>query len=440
MKKVLYLFTLVVISLFFIQCEQGGLGSDTIEKHKHDYVDLGLSVVWATYNVGATSPEEYGDYFAWGETQSKSHNDYDWSTYKYGIERYEITKYCDQSSCGKNGCVDNKTILDPEDDAATINWGGKWRIPTEKEVDELRKHCVWEKTYINNVLCYKITSLMEGYTDRYIYLPASGYINNDGLCLQGVNFFYWTSSVFTKEDGPSYCALTYIDGEGGMSRCYGLSVRAVQSVRSIVSEGGNGNGDGEEVGHKYVNLGLSVKWATCNIGATTMEEYGNYFAWGETESKEIYDWSTYKYGADFNQLTKYCPDSEYGKDGFSDNKTILDLEDDAATINWGGQWRMPTEKEIAELKERCTWVWTTINGVEGYKVIGPNQNFIFLPAAGYMREDGFYDYRPCVAYWSCSLGNNPTPDQAYTFERYIEMMGICHAYRNEGRSIRPVCP
>jgi hypothetical protein len=93
------------------------------------------------------------------------------------------------------------------------------------------------------------------------------------------------------------------------------------------------NGVGKHEGHEYVDLGLpsGLKWATCNVGATTPEEYGDYFAWGEVESKETYNWSTYKYGTDYDQLTKYCSDSYYGKDDFTDNKTVLDPEDDAAT-------------------------------------------------------------------------------------------------------------
>jgi hypothetical protein len=134
--------------------------------------------------------------------------------------------------------------------------------------------------------------------------------------------------------------------------------------------------------HEYVDLGLSVKWATCNVGATKPEEYGDYFAWGETTPKDAYDWSTYKWcnGGPSTQ-TKYCTNSSYGT---VDNKTTLDLSDDAACANWGGSWRMPTRAEQDELRNNCTWTWTTQNGVNGYKVTGTNGNSIFLPAAGYL--------------------------------------------------------
>ena len=132
-------------------------------------------------------------------------------------------------------------------------------------------------------------------------------------------------------------------------------------------------------GHEYVDLGLSVKWATCNVGASKPEEYGDYFAWGETQPKDYYDWSTYKWcNGSYDTLTKYNTNSS---DGTVDNKTTLDLSDDAARANWGGSWRMPTSAEQDELCNNCTWTCTKINGVEVYKVTSNiNGNFIFLPS------------------------------------------------------------
>lgn len=147
-----------------------------------------------------------------------------------------------------------------------------------------------------------------------------------------------------------------------------------------------------------VDLGLSVKWAPFNVGATKSEEHGDYFAWGETKPKSSsYDWSTYKYckGSE-NTMTKYCTDSRDGYNGFTDNKTVLDPDDDAAHVNWGGDWRMPTKSEFEEFSEieNCTWTWTTINGVNGYKIVskktGFDGNWIFLPAAGYREGTNQY--------------------------------------------------
>ena len=142
--------------------------------------------------------------------------------------------------------------------------------------------------------------------------------------------------------------------------------------------------------HGYVDLGLpsGILWATCNVGASRPEEYGDYFAWGETEPKESYDWSTYKWcNGNYNRLTKYCTNSSYGYNGFVDNKEVLEPEDDAAYVNWGSSWRMPTHNQLGELKTQCTWTWTTRNGVNGYLVTGPNGNTLFLPAAGYRYGD-----------------------------------------------------
>ena len=134
--------------------------------------------------------------------------------------------------------------------------------------------------------------------------------------------------------------------------------------------------------HEWVDLGLpsGTLWATCNIGADNPEEYGDYFAWGETAPKEVYEWSTYKWIDRSNgKFTKYCIDSKYGT---IDNNTELLSEDDAAYVNWGKNWRMPSLEQIRELINCCSWLWTTRNGVNGQLVTGPNGNTMFLPAAG----------------------------------------------------------
>ena len=161
--------------------------------------------------------------------------------------------------------------------------------------------------------------------------------------------------------------------------------------------------------HEWVDLGLpsGTLWATCNVGANAPEEYGDYFAWGETEPKEVYTWETYKWcNGNKDTLTKYC-----GSDGSVDNKTELDPEDDAAYVNWGPSWRMPTKEHQQELIDNCTWVWTTCNGVNGQLVTGPNGNTMFLPAAGFCWDVSHY-YGLDVIIWSRSL-NLYSPDIAY---------------------------
>ena len=198
---------------------------------------------------------------------------------------------------------------------------------------------------------------------------------------------------------------------------------------------------GVENGYAYVDLGLSVKWATCNVGANNPEDYGDYFAWGETTTKDTYSWSTYKYcNGSSSTLTKYCNNSSYVNNGFTDNKTQLELSDDAARANWGGSWRMPTDAEKTELRTECTWTWTTQNGKNGYTVTSKsNGNSIFLPAAGYRHDGSLYDAGGDGIYWSSSL-NTGSPYFAWGVYFFSGNVDRYYDYRYCGQSVRPVCP
>ena len=190
-------------------------------------------------------------------------------------------------------------------------------------------------------------------------------------------------------------------------------------------------------GYDYVDLGLpsGIKWAAYNVGATKPEEYGGYYAWGETEEKENYSWSTYKWcNGSEDTLTKYCTSSGYGT---VDNKTVLDPEDDVAHVKWGGDWRMPTKAEQDELRNNCTWAWATQNGVNGYKVTGPNGNSIFLPAAGYRDGTGVNDRGNYGYCWSGSLyGYESYGAYDLGFDDGINVWS--NFYRYFGQSVRPV--
>ncbi|MBR5175194.1 MAG: Ig-like domain-containing protein [Bacteroidales bacterium] len=204
-----------------------------------------------------------------------------------------------------------------------------------------------------------------------------------------------------------------------------------------------------------IDLGLpsGLKWASFNLGASKPEEYGDYYAWGETEpyyssqdpltwkeGKEAgYSWASYRWcmGA-YNTLTKYCSKSEYGYNGFTDNKTVLDLEDDAAYVNLGGSWRMPTDAEWTELRENCPWTWTTQNGVRGRLVTGSNGNSIFLPAAGYWSDAYLYNVGSRGDYWSSSL-NSDSPNYAWYVGFKSGSVYRDYYTRCNGFSVRPVC-
>ena len=187
-----------------------------------------------------------------------------------------------------------------------------------------------------------------------------------------------------------------------------------------------------------VDLGLpsGTKWASCNVGATAPEEHGGYYAWGETEEKSVYPFETYKYcNGSYDTMTKYCTSSSYG---IVDNKTILEPCDDVATVKWGGAWRMPTFDEFKELEDKCTWEWTTLNGVYGYQVTGPNGNSIFLPAAGDRYDSEVYK---CSLgyYWSSTLGSGDCSHAiCLYFKSDDDYVVWIYDYRYYGRTVRPV--
>ena len=189
---------------------------------------------------------------------------------------------------------------------------------------------------------------------------------------------------------------------------------------------------------EYVDLGLpsGVKWATFNVGATKPEEYGDYFAWGETEPKELYDWSTYKWcDGSYNTLTKYNTDSEYG---VVDNKKILESSDDAAYVNWGGNWRMPSVDEWNELLSHCSLKWEERNGVSGVTLVSvQNGNSLFFPAAGvYHYDNGLVNLN--VEGW---YRTNSLDESRGTISLGFSYTGSLNWYANDrcfGQPVRPV--
>ena len=497
----------------------------------HEYVDLGLSVMWATCNVGAYYPEDYGHYFAWGEIEPK--NEYTWENYKYGSSPTDILKYNDIST--KYGAVDYNSVLDLWDDAAYMNWGGDWRMPTREEVEELIACTTWKWITKNGVRGCLVTSKLNG---NSIFFPATGYYQGTEFLGEKINVGIWTSTLWKngaswgtgmainntdtttnvpqffgfmrfngdpvrpvlgteitppalgtptvitepvpKEIGPDFINVRYkiISDNGSMPTemgvCYSTNPNpTINGTKSVFTNGlgaywtklGNlqegttyyirayaineyGVGYGEEIvvttstrlfenGYEYVDLGLSVKWATVNVGATSPEGYGDYFAWGETEPKEVYDWSTYKWcNGSKTTLTKYNTSSSYG---MVDNKTQLDLSDDAAHVNWGGLWRMPTDAELTELQEQCTWTWTIQNGVNGYKITSKsNCRSIFLPMAGYRYNSSLDEVGSHGYYWLRSL-NTDNPGRAWVMCFYSSSVDQGNAGRYYGFCVRPVC-
>lgn len=229
-------------------------------------------------------------------------------------------------------------------------------------------------------------------------------------------------------------------------------------------------------GHEYVDLGLSVKWATCNVGASSPEEYGDYFAWGATEpwyqgyaqatnpewkagKSGGYNWANAPYQTanttsfSSTKFTKYLGSttSDFKDESATDadaRKTVLDLSDDAARTNWGDDWRMPTIAEFQELEDNCTWTWygtgnTEFGGVAGYKVTGKKSgyegSFIFLPAAGYRDGTNLNFAGSRGYYWSSSLYES-IPNSAWSLYFYSGYRSTnSSGFRYDGQSVRPVC-
>ena len=478
-----------------------------IEGLKH--VDLGLSVEWASFNIGATNPYEPGDYFAWGETETKE----SFTVGSYKFKDPDIlngwTKYNFYSKYGK---VDYKYRLDMEDDAARVNWGSDWRMPTIEEMTELVEKCNWEwicDTVRLNFKGYKVT----GPNGNCIYLPVAQYRNDEGSSYSDENgcASYLSNTLYYEETWQAsgldiyyelYKGIWYADYEiTGEGRVFGELIRPVYSwkapenvwnishfdlkQKSVTLEMGeyynvefdmdsacivgpsltvpdglrNYNNEtimailpgtytviaslGEftseltvvvrepEIVAEAVDLGLSVKWATCNLGAEAPYNYGYYYSWGETDLRTYYSYNNYKWYDATNKLfTKYTPEA--------DGKTILGLDDDAANKLWGGDWRMPTFEEFSELFKMCSWEWTYIDEVPGYKITsmveGYTDKYIFLPAAGYEGGNIGNGY-----YWTSFNGesNEYAVCLWLSSQRYLLYDEMC---RYQGLSIRPVLP
>jgi surface protein len=452
---------------------------------EHEYVDLGLpsGTLWATCNVGANSPEEFGDKFAWGETMPKG--GYTWESYKYCEESPNtLTKYCNDSKYGYNGFTDSLTDLLPEDDAATVNWGSEWQTPSFDQIEELinSEYTTTEWTQVNGVNGWKITSKSN---ENSIFLPASSYdysnygsywsrtfifdlpydaetlvIREDGIGCSGymrdmgntvrpVRYKepVWVSSIVLSETSlnmevGTFRLLTstfepanaensrmfWKSSDKNVATMYGDKVQAHSvGTCTITCYAMDGSGvkaecqvtvyEPEE--HDFVDLGLpsGTLWATCNVGAETPEDYGDYFRWGETITKDIYD----------NNIPE-CHVKE------------LDAAHDAATVNWGSCWQMPSIEQIGELINSVytTTVWTTVNGVNGRKITSNiNGNSIFLPAAGWYYYDSVENGGSKGGYWSRSHGN-PSGYIACLSFNSNDINDTSLIFYSMGQTVRPV--
>lgn len=354
-----------------------GIGGST---DKVEYVDLGLPSgnLWAKCNLGASAPEAYGDYYAWGEVEPKqlyTYPNHKW--YKEGAPSLGFTKYNNE---------DGKLTLEDEDDAVIQKLGNGWRTPTLADFRELtnQKYTKIEKTTLNGVAGYQITSKKNN--KKSIFIPFAGFKNDKpqtreisaseevAICMTNQRridyqvFNCWTFA-FEQDQIRRY----------GKRRPDGISIRPVK-------------GPGVPVPNNCVDLGLAsgLLWAKCNIGTTEPKQPGNYYAWGELSTKKTYYSTNYKH-FDKHGVIKYNE-----KDG----KTVLELEDDVARANLGVGYRIPTKADWEELLEDCKWEAVTVTlpieldpsqkkSIARWKVTGPNGNSIVLPMTGGFKADGW---------------------------------------------------
>ena len=359
-----------------------GIGGST---GKVEYVDLGLPSgnLWAKCNLGASAPEAFGDYYAWGEVEPKQEYTYpNHKWYKEGAPSLGFTKYNNE---------DGKLSLEDEDDAVIQKLGNGWRTPTLADFRELtnQKYTTIEKTTLNGVAGYQITSKRN---KKSIFIPCAGFMNSAKPQTRFISDDEEVAVCMTnlrRIDNMVFNAWTFAFqqdriGRYGKRRPDGISVRPVK-------------GPGVPVPNNCVDLGLDsgLLWAKCNMGTTDPTQLGDYYAWGETSpNKKEYYSSNYKH---FKIEPHEIKVIKYNK---KDGKEVLELEDDAARANIGVGYRIPTKEDWEELLEDCKWeaVTTTLpeimdpsqtKAIARWKVTGPNGNSIVLPMTGGFRTDAW---------------------------------------------------
>ncbi|MBR0240806.1 MAG: Ig-like domain-containing protein [Bacteroidales bacterium] len=470
------------------------VGSDNTPKA----IDLGLSVKWGDRNLCADSPEAVGAFYSWGVT---SMNNYGWwDTYPYGSSANTLTKY---NFNPEYGLVDMRSVVGESDDAARAALGGSWRLPTLADLEELFTGCD---------LAYSETgiTLTAKSGQGSIFLPLTGVKISGDLKNSNIGY-YWMNALSPDPSRAWHLTFTGegIDLAANQ-RCYAMPIRPVQGayihvsgvsikeasyevfpdesvwVDAIISpkdafepgltwtasdntvvslvpdlfsrkckvtglkpgtvtltaksvDGGFSASCEVTVKSNAIDLGLSVKWSRLNLGATAPDEYGGYFAWGETTAKSNFGWNNYK----------WTGGSGYTKYNDTDGKTVLDLEDDAARVQLGGTWRMPTATEVQQLvatANNANYQHKWYDAGEKYSTAGleitylVNGNSIFLPASGTISGSEYMvDPGKTGNYWSSSVfGMTCDYGIVASFDMGDKDFARNESTRYLGVSIRPV--
>ena len=390
-----------------------GIGGST---DKVEYVDLGLPSgnLWAKCNLGASAPEAYGDYYAWGEVEPKqvyTNSNHKW--YKEGAPSLGFTKYNNE---------DGKLSLENEDDAVIQKLGNGWRTPTLADFRELtnQKYTTIKKTTLNGVAGYQITSKKN---KKSIFIPFAGF-KNDKPQTREISSDETVAVCMTNQrriDNQVFNCWTFAFEQDrirryGKRRYDGISIRPVK-------------GPGVPIPNNCVDLGLAsgLLWAKYNMGTTDPTQPGDYYAWGETSTKKKYYSTNYKYfKAKYNiEVLKYNE-----KDG----KEVLELEDDAANAYLGVGYRIPTKEDWEELLEDCKWetVTTTLpeivdpsqkKVIARWKVTGPSGNSIVLPTTSGFKSDGWF-VQPDYDIYYTTANLYPPADELSDEYKYLKAIAL----------------
>lgn len=351
-------------------------------------VDLGLpsGTLWAAGNIGTELPWETGKYFAWGETIGYTDADV-----TAGVRAFSKDVY----NAGSAASISADLTL--EQDAARANLGGNWQMPTAEYYQELIDNCIY--SFHSNyggtgVACAVFKSMVNC---NELVIPCIGYYNGKNKSSSGY-VYCWSSSWYSSSEAKIGYGSSTFTATSTSNRYYGMNVRAI-----VPGARTPGSGTGTENNYKYVDLGLpsGLKWATCNIGATSPEQAGLYFAWGETTGYT---------GEQVKSGEREFSSSVYNSGSAASISTDLTLEQDAAHVNLGGNWRMPTKAEFQELLDNCdaTWVSSYMGkGVAGRLYTSKvNGNSVFFPVAGRCNNSSVRSVGSSGFYWSASWNSS----------------------------------
>jgi hypothetical protein len=423
----------------------------TVEMTEDEGVQLWAGgPAFATVNVGAASPTDYGLFFAWGATADNASMGipYSWDTTPYYIGDGTTHSWSKYTAPG--------AILDPTDDAARVNWGGEWRMPTEDELSVLADNASVTATWTDDYQGTGVAGIVfagatEGYTDKHIFLVAGGVNMSNEIKGDRQGGGYWSSQIADADHGR--CLNFRAQGPALYFhlRYFGCSVRPVKGeVAPVIKPGAPDEA-------RLIDLGLpsGTKWANMDIGAEGEGKPGQFFAFGElkgydyaTCSGRNFFWETYKWndgsssGAGIHkyQVADHMEGCWYDANGnfIGDGKGVLDPEDDAAIVLWGDPWRMPTAAEVQELIDGCTSEETTIAGQAGRLFTSKtNGETIFFPYSGDLAKDEVKARNERGYYWSTTVSEADTSQGMVLFigPNYV---GCYPGKRFGGRPIRPV--